>query len=341
MTDKLAVSNQSSALNVQTMEDLSRLSNMLAQSKFFQDAKDAAQAGVKVLAGKELGFPAIASMTGIHIVKGKVSIGSNLIAAAIKRSNRYDYRVKTLTPSMCEIVFFENGESVGSESLTMEEATQRKLNQGKDTWKNHPKNMLFARCISNGAKFYCPDLFIGTPIYTPDEFDIDEETGRPVQAVEVEVLANPDPSSQQPQQQNEDSKALATPAQSQPGQQRAKTQSVNSANGQADRFKELATTLGYAKKDVPAMFKFCAGKLKIEKKSDQLTHQEERAIAHELFVEWAVGLGAFNSAGVAHQELLNLIERGGNPTTKDVCAGWKTEINQRLEEINQQEATAA
>jgi hypothetical protein len=28
--------------------------------------------------------------------------------------------------------------------------------------------MLYARALSNGAKWYCPDVF-GGPIYTPDE----------------------------------------------------------------------------------------------------------------------------------------------------------------------------
>ena len=46
------------------------------------------------------------------------------------------------------------------------------------TWKNFPRNMLYARAISNGAKWHCPDVF-GGPVYTPDELGatIDGETG--------------------------------------------------------------------------------------------------------------------------------------------------------------------
>jgi hypothetical protein len=38
--------------------------------------------------------------------------------------------------------------------------------------------MLYARALSNGAKWYCPDVF-GGPIYTPDELGavVDGETG--------------------------------------------------------------------------------------------------------------------------------------------------------------------
>lgn len=32
-----------------------------------------------------------------------------------------------------------------------------------------PRNMLFARCISNGVKWFCPDIFLGAPVYTPEE----------------------------------------------------------------------------------------------------------------------------------------------------------------------------
>jgi hypothetical protein len=40
--------------------------------------------------------------------------------------------------------------------------------------------MLFARALSNGAKWFCPDIFGGGPIYTPDELGavIDGETGQ-------------------------------------------------------------------------------------------------------------------------------------------------------------------
>ena len=32
-----------------------------------------------------------------------------------------------------------------------------------------PRNMLFARAISNGARWYCPDLFNGNAVYVPEE----------------------------------------------------------------------------------------------------------------------------------------------------------------------------
>src|SRR4030067_1822876 len=62
---------------------LSELGQVLVKSGFFSDSRDASQAIVKVLAGRELGFGPIASMTGFYIVKGRVSMSANLIAAAV------------------------------------------------------------------------------------------------------------------------------------------------------------------------------------------------------------------------------------------------------------------
>lgn len=176
-------------LAIRSMDDLNQLSEILFKSGYFADAKSVAQCAVKVLAGKEMGFGTFASMKGIHIVQGNPSVGYQLMAKAIKRHPNYDYRTIKLSPKECEIAFFErvNGEWVelGRESLTMTEAIERKLNQSwskqdnqwkdKPTWKQHPKNMLFARCITNGQAFYCPDVF-DMPVYLDDELEGDFPT---------------------------------------------------------------------------------------------------------------------------------------------------------------------
>lgn len=156
--------------------DIMKLGEVLSKSGYFQDARQANQAVVKVLAGQELGFGPIASMTGINIIKGRVFLSANLIAAAIKRSGVYNYRIKQLDDQVCKLVFYEGGQEVGPSVFTIEDAKNAKL--GGDNWQKYPRNMLYARAISNGAKWYCPDIFGGS-VYTPDELgaDIDGETG--------------------------------------------------------------------------------------------------------------------------------------------------------------------
>jgi hypothetical protein len=147
--------------------DLMSYGKVMAQSGFFADAREAAQAVVKIQAGRELGFAPVQSMMGIHIIKGKVSLSANLIAAAIKRSGKYTYRVKQHDNTRCDIEFLEGGNAIGNSSFTIQEAQQAGLTNNP-TWKNFPRNMLFARALSNGAKWHCADVF-GGPVYTPDE----------------------------------------------------------------------------------------------------------------------------------------------------------------------------
>ncbi len=162
---------------VEVPRDPITLGNVLAQSGFFADSRQGAQAAVKVMAGQELGFGPIASMTGIYIVKGRVTLSANLMAAAIKRHPAYTFRVKEHTAEVCTIDFLEDGEVIGTSSFSMDDAKAAGL-AGSDTYKKFPKNMLYARALSNGAKWYCPDVF-GGAIYTPDELgeEVDGETG--------------------------------------------------------------------------------------------------------------------------------------------------------------------
>jgi hypothetical protein len=155
--------------------DTMKLGRVLAESGFFSDSREAAQAVVKVLAGRELGFGPIASMRGVNIIKGKVSLAADLQAAAIKGSAKYDYRVREHDSERCVIEFFQGSDSVGVSTFTMADAKDAGL-LANDTWRKYPRNMLFARAMSNGARWYCPDVF-GGAVYAPEELGarVDEE----------------------------------------------------------------------------------------------------------------------------------------------------------------------
>lgn len=155
-----------------SLDDTFRLGDVFAKSGFFQDTRGAAQCAVKILAGSELGFGPMASMKGIHIIQNQVALSANLIAAAIKRSGRYNYRVLQMSDDIVEIEYFEAGESIGVSTFTRDDA----IKAGTKNMQKFPRNMLFARAMSNGARWYCPDVFNGS-VYTPEELgaDVDEE----------------------------------------------------------------------------------------------------------------------------------------------------------------------
>lgn len=164
------------------LKDTLELGQVLARSGFFSDSREAAQCVTKILAGKEMGIGPIAAMTGIYIVKGRVTLSANLMAAQIKRSGKYTYAVAEMTNERCELVYYEiRGDvshEIGRSIFAKADAQLAGLWGSSDPWKKTPRNMLFARAMSNGAKWYCPDVFSG-PIYTPDELADGEATYEP------------------------------------------------------------------------------------------------------------------------------------------------------------------
>ena len=148
------------------------MSDIFAESGMFPDIKSKAQALVKILAGKELGISPFESMASIYIVNGKLALTSKAMASMIKKSPAYDYMVDTLTDEECSISFFEtHGEEqnpLGTSKFTFKDAAKAGL-VNKDVWKNYPKNMLFARALSNGCRWFCPEAISG--YYTTEEME--------------------------------------------------------------------------------------------------------------------------------------------------------------------------
>lgn len=163
------------------LDVIQRTGRMLAASGYFDAKGESAQAiammATKILAGREMGIGPFAAVNGIHIISGKPSVGANLQASAVKSSGRYDYRVRELTDKVCRIEFFERvdgkWESVGVSEFTAEDARKA----GTKNMDKYPKNMLFARAMSNGVRFHAPNIFGGNAVYVPEELgaDVDDE----------------------------------------------------------------------------------------------------------------------------------------------------------------------
>ena len=155
------------------LAELTGIAKLLAASGYF-DAKGTAEQAVaqlatKILAGREMGLGPFAAVQGIHVIQGRPALSANLIASAIKSSPKYDYRVKRLDPEACELEFFERVggrlEPLGVSTFTAADARAA----GTQNMQKFARNMLFARAISNGARWYCPDLFAGSAVYVPEE----------------------------------------------------------------------------------------------------------------------------------------------------------------------------
>jgi hypothetical protein len=168
-------------IQIMPVNDIMIMAKTFAESGMFTDAKAMGQAFVKIQAGQEIGIPPFAAMSGIHIIQGKPTIGAGLIASAVKGSGKYDYKVKEMNEKICSIDFLQGTENIGNSTFTIEDAKKA----GTKNIDKFPKNMLFARAISNGVKWFCPDVFAG-PVYVPEEMP--EQT---VDVPHVEIIEQP------------------------------------------------------------------------------------------------------------------------------------------------------
>lgn len=186
------IATRSALLEPNNLSELQQLGTLMANSGFFADSKQAAQACVKILAGRELGMPPIASMVGISIIQGKPVMGANLIAAAMKRAG-YSWTVPQRDLKGCKLVISFRGHQVGTTEFLEEDALRAQL-LSKDNWKKFPRSMYFARAITDAARTYAPEVFSGMPAYTAEEMGAEytDEDGAVIQqntAAQQEALA--------------------------------------------------------------------------------------------------------------------------------------------------------
>lgn len=138
---------------------LTSVADVFVKSGLFKDVRDQAQAMVKVLAGREMGLEPVEAMMSLYVVSGRVGIYAEALAAKVKAAPDMNYRVLEHTDQICSIQFKElvNGawEECGPPSTFTADDAKR---AGTQNMAKFGRNMLFARAMSNGFKWYCPHL---------------------------------------------------------------------------------------------------------------------------------------------------------------------------------------
>jgi hypothetical protein len=166
-------------------ESPSQVARAFQQSGLFPDLQSEAQAFVKIVAGQELGLGPLASVSGLNVIKGRVTFSANLLASLVKNHPAYDYRVTEHSDQLCRIVFTQDREEIGTSEFTVEDAKRAGL--GGMNWQKYPKAMLFARALTQGVRWYCPDVTAGAPAYSAEE--LEEPVQRPRESELLDELA--------------------------------------------------------------------------------------------------------------------------------------------------------
>lgn len=134
-------------------------------------SKNEAELALRVKYGMEMGLGPATALQSVAIINGSPALTAGAIASKLAAHPEYDYEVTEHTEDKCTIVVhrFKRGEwrACPPSTFTMADAEKAGLvRQGP--WKQYPKNMVFARALTNAARWHAAEVF-GGPIYTPDE----------------------------------------------------------------------------------------------------------------------------------------------------------------------------
>lgn len=153
-----------------------RIGKALAMSGTFKDVNQAEQAFAKILMGRDLGLTPIQSLMSLDVVKGNLQMRAVLMASFVRKSESYDYKKIEHDENHCKIEFFEKSkrtgdwESAGISEYSIEDAKKQGVFKKDGAWTTVPRNMVFARAMSNGCRWYCPDVLGGMPVYTEADY---------------------------------------------------------------------------------------------------------------------------------------------------------------------------
>jgi hypothetical protein len=182
-----------------------RIAEALYASGAYKDVKRAEVAFAKIVIGRDLGLSPAQAMGGIHLVEGGVQMHYAMLGQFVRAREGYDYRPGWIkqanrpgAPVEGEVVddaelvvvwhdeedpadmrpivgavveFTVAGKRRGVSRYTLEDARAANLikDSNKAAWNTSPRNMLLARAISNGVKWFVPEALGGLPVYVEGE----------------------------------------------------------------------------------------------------------------------------------------------------------------------------
>lgn len=147
-----------------------KLARALADARLFTAFGSPSKVLSIVLAGREHGLGAMASLQGYHLVEGKPAMSAQLMMGICLRHPDCEYFrpvYKDCTAERARVICKRRSWPEPDEWVwTIQEARDAGL-AGRANWKRYTKNMLIWRCVANAARMFFPDVLAG--VYTPEE----------------------------------------------------------------------------------------------------------------------------------------------------------------------------
>jgi hypothetical protein len=159
--------------------------------------------------GRDLGLNAALALQNIHIIGGKPALSAGARAMFLRQAG-YKWLPVVHTDKVCTLRFWEAGEVMTDVNgkpldvtITMEDAEKagwvaNSRGTGKvGNYDKVPKNMLFARVISNFHRWYAPHV-VGAQVYDVGEVTMENviaatesKTANKLDALEAELMREP------------------------------------------------------------------------------------------------------------------------------------------------------
>ena len=161
-------------LEPRNMAQMKALALDMFASKLFSQYGSAPAVMSTILAGRELGLPAMASLRAFHIVEGKPTMAADFIRALVLKSGVVEYFRCTLrTEAAATFVAKRKGEPEISLTFTIEDGrraySKSDESWAKSAWGKNPADMCVARAGAKLARLVAPDVVSG--LYAREELE--------------------------------------------------------------------------------------------------------------------------------------------------------------------------
>jgi hypothetical protein len=161
-------------LEPRTLAEAFNLAKSMFQSRLFSAYGSDHAVLSTILAGREFGMPAMASLRAFHIIEGRPTLAADTIRALVLQSGAAEYfRCTERTNERATFATKRKGEPEFTLSYTVAEARIAfkgdDIAFAKSAWGKYPADMCVARAGAKLARLVYPDVVHG--VYSREEFD--------------------------------------------------------------------------------------------------------------------------------------------------------------------------
>lgn len=186
---RLQVESQSLEVEERRLQYFERLAKVWEKSGKIPTSREggdvAATMVLQMEIGHSLGIPPAQSVQQVYLIKGTPSVSAHLKAEKMRRAG-YWWNFIQHDETVCHLELFKQGRKVGEVKYTIEDARRALLvkdDKDASNWVKTPKNMLFARAISNAQRWYAPETQ-GAGMPATEEINLDDVLGATASRIE-------------------------------------------------------------------------------------------------------------------------------------------------------------